>query len=608
MIAALAGVLALAVSGPARAAVPCGNLLGGGAGAEEGPAAANAVDVRPPGGGWVPSPGFTQVAYGAGAFPSAAVSLFGGGGTAFFAGGPDVGFSTADRDVDVSAAAPEIDAGRVRADLGALLGGYAGENDAATVRVQFLGANQGVLGLLAVGPVTATDRGGQTTLLRRAASAAVPPGTRSLFVSVAATRAGPSGYDDGYADNLSLSLSLVAAGSLPPPGGGGGGGGRPVIPPPPAPAPPASETTITAHPPALSPDQVVRFAFSGKVPGQLNPSSGVSFACRLNAGAFRPCVSPYTTATLALARHTFEVRAVSAAGAVDPTPAAFTFRVTQPRPEVRRGTCSLDPVGTYHDRGTRDWGPCDFRPIVCPRAAVCLFDLAVDERDRSYLFNYDVHLQRDEQFAPDRSAYRDRVYCFAPPLSTPVNPKIEVRFDPRRGELNSRHACHQEGVIGFVDTSRDVEQRFRCVGAGHAPKPGGDPTTGNGSEADAQLDCSITATIQRHVPELGEALSDSVKLGPSLLAYVPQRGSLTVNGALGGRTSRAAARRRKPALATARARARGAGALRVPLRLNAAARALRRRRSLRLTLTSTFTPATGAALTRITTLTLRRRR
>lgn len=254
MIAALAGVLALAVSGPARAAVPSGNLLGGGAGAEEGPAAANAVDVRPPGGGWVPSPGFTQVAYGAGAFPSAAVSLFVGGGTAFFAGGPDVGFSTADRDVDVSAAAPEIDAGRVRADLGALLGGYAGENDAATVRVQFLGANQGVLGLLAVGPVTATDRGGQTTLLRRAASAAVPPGTRSLFVSVAATRAGPSGYDDGYADNLGL--SLVAAGSLPPPGGGGGGGGRPSSrrPPRPRPRPPRrrSPRTRPRSPPTRS--------------------------------------------------------------------------------------------------------------------------------------------------------------------------------------------------------------------------------------------------------------------------------------------------------------------------------------------------------------------
>jgi hypothetical protein len=607
MIAALAGVLALAVSGPARAAVPSGNLLGGGAGAEEGPAAANAVDVRPPGGGWVSSPGFTQVAYGAGAFPSAAVSLFVGGGTAFFAGGPDVGFSTADRDVDVSAAAPEIDAGRVRADLGALLGGYAGENDAATVRVQFLGANQGVLGLLAVGPVTATDRGGQTTLLQRAASAAVPPGTRSLFVRLSATRAGASGYDDGYADNLSL--SLVAAGSLPPPGGGGGGGGgRPVIAPAPAPAPPAPETTITARPPALSPDQVVRFSFSGTVPGQLNPSSGVSFACRLDGGAFRPCVSPYTTGTLALAQHTFEVRAVSAAGVSDPTPARFAFRVTQPRAAVDRLVCAIRPVGAHHDRGTRDWGPCTFRPIVCPRGASCLLDLAVDEHDDSYLFNYDVHLQRYEQYAPGKAAYRDRLFCFAPPLTTPVNPKIEVRFDPRRGERNSHHACHQDGALGFVDTTRDVVERFRCEGSGHAPKPGGDTTTGGGREDNANLECWITATIQRNVPQLGEALSDSAQIGPSMLVVAPQRGSLTVKGAIGGRTSSAAARRRKPALATARVRARGAGALRVPLRLNAAARALRRRRSLRLTLTSTFTPATGAALTRITTLTLRRRR
>jgi hypothetical protein len=140
----------------------------------------------------------------------------------------------------------------------------------------------------------------------------------------------------------------------------------------------------------------------------------------------------------------------------DPTPAAFTFRVTQPKPEVKHYACDLKIVGAYHDRGTRDWGPCDMS-VPCPREAVCLLDLAVDERDDSYLFNYDVHLQHFED-----GAYKDRVYCFAPSLKTPVNPKLEVRFDPRRGEYNRHHACHEEGAYGLVDTSKDNLIRYRC--------------------------------------------------------------------------------------------------------------------------------------------------
>jgi hypothetical protein len=405
-------------------------------------------------------------------------------------------------------------------------------------------------------------------------------------------------------------VTELAIGSAPPPPGGGGPG---AIDEPAAVAivgparPPAPVTTIIARPPAATPDQVVQFRFSGRVPGQIDPAGGVTFGCRLDGGSFRPCTSPYTTARLALAEHRFEVRAMSAAGAVDPTPAGFTFRVTQPRAEVRRHVCALDPVGSYHDRGTRDWGPCDFAEILCPRAAACLLDLAVDEHDESYLFNYDIHLQRYDEYAPGRFAYRDKVFCFAPSLSTPVNPKLEVRFDPRRGESNRRHACHAEGALGFVDTSQDHRERFRCEGLGHAPKPGGDRTTGNGVEQDAHLECRITLTIQRRVTELADVLSDSPKDGPSLLVYVPQPGSVTISAAAGTRVVVAAARTR-PALSSVRRTVRAAGAVRVPLRLNRAAVRLRRRTALRVALTMTFRPKAGEALTRVTTIRLRRRR
>jgi len=402
-------------------------------------------------------------------------------------------------------------------------------------------------------------------------------------------------------------VAKLAFGSALPPAGGGPAPLPPPVSVPPPPGPSAPETTITARPPAVTPDQVVQFRFSGHVPGQINPVSGVTFGCRVDGGSFRPCTSPYTTARLALAEHRFEVRAVSAGGAVDPSPPGISFRVTQPHPEVRRHICALARVGDYHDRGTRDWGPCAFPEIVCPRAAACLLDLAVDEHDESYLFNYDVHLQRYDEYAPGRFAYRDKLFCFAPSLATPVNPKLEVRFDPRRGEYNRRHACHAQAAIGLVDTSQEHRERWRCEGLGHAPKPGGDRTTGSGVEQDAHLECLITVTIQRHVTELADVVSDRAKGGPSLLVYAPQPGSITVSAATGTRVVAAAASTR-PALASARRAASAAGAVRVPLRLNRAAVKLRRRRALRVALTMTFQPKTGEALTRVTTVRLRRRR
>jgi hypothetical protein len=328
------------------------------------------------------------------------------------------------------------------------------------------------------------------------------------------------------------------------------------------------------------------------MPGQINPGAGLSFGCRLDGGSFAPCTSPYTSKKLALAAHTFEVRAVNSAGVADPTPASFTFRVTQPKPEVKHYACDLRIVGAYHDRGTRDWGPCDMN-IPCPRAAVCLLDLAVDEHDDSYLFNYDVHLQHFED-----GAYKDRVFCFAPSLKTPVNPKLEVRFDSRRGEYNRPHACHEEGAYGLVDTSKDNLIRYRCSGSGHAPKPGGDRTTGEGVEDNAHLRCDITATIQRQVTELGGTLVDGAN--PNLLVYTPQPGTVLVSGAFGARASA------KPALGSVRVTAAAAGAVRVPLRLNAAARKLRRKRALSAKLTITFVAADGLTLRSSATVKLKR--
>ena len=226
-IAAVACCALLAVLGasPAGAAIPAGNVIQNpGAEADTGSTDGNCggdLDVS----AWAPETGaFSAVQYGIGEFPSAAVSSAIGGGSSLFTGGcasPSSGEQTA----DLSAAAPEVDAGSVVAKLSGYLGGYLGQADSATVEAYFLGAGGADLGGagadLRIGPVTNAERGDQTTLLLRSATAAVPGGTRSVRLLVRMTRVHGSA-NDSYVDNLSLTFSQQPA-ALPPPGGPGGG-------------------------------------------------------------------------------------------------------------------------------------------------------------------------------------------------------------------------------------------------------------------------------------------------------------------------------------------------------------------------------------------------
>jgi len=226
----LALLAALAAAAPAGAVIPAGNLIDN-PGAELGARASNDTEVSPPDSPWTTRSNFTQVAYGSTGFPSLQVSAAFGGGEAFFAGGPANASSRAVQRIDVTGAAPEIDAGELTATLGAHLGGVADQDDAARVEARFVNADENNLGAgVSVGPVLAAERGGQTGLIAKSASAPVPAGTREIVVTVTATRTGGS-YNDGYADLLSLTLARPGppGGGGPPPGGGGPppGGGAP---------------------------------------------------------------------------------------------------------------------------------------------------------------------------------------------------------------------------------------------------------------------------------------------------------------------------------------------------------------------------------------------
>jgi hypothetical protein len=116
----------------------------------------------------------------------------------------------------------------------------------------------------------------------------------------------PDGDADGFGDE-SQDGCLGQAGSR---------GGCP----PPADPPPAPDTSITSGPQRKIKRPKARFAFE-------SDAAGASFECALDRGGFSPCGSPKKLRRLHAGRHRFRVRAISAAGLLDRSPAEQRFKV-----------------------------------------------------------------------------------------------------------------------------------------------------------------------------------------------------------------------------------------------------------------------------------------
>ena len=179
-------------------------------GAEAGQGSLSGADVPVP--GWTKTGSFTAVAYAAGGgFPSETDPGPAARGLNFFFGGFGGGdVSTGSQVIDASADAAFIDAGGVSFNLSGFLGGYASQNDTASLSASFLGAGGLTLGSAIIGPVTNVDRGDVTGLLFRSTSGVVPIGTRSINI-VLEMRRQAGDANDGYADNLSLVLNASPA-------------------------------------------------------------------------------------------------------------------------------------------------------------------------------------------------------------------------------------------------------------------------------------------------------------------------------------------------------------------------------------------------------------
>lgn len=157
---------------------------------------------------WQRHPGQNPVlvlSYGArGNFPSARTPGPPKRGNNFFWGGFTPRASSY-QDIDLSAAAAEIDAHRVSYMLAAWIGGLENIADHAAVSVDFRDSDGMPLGSDFVGPVTNADREGKTSFLRRERVGIVPRRTRLARITIVMIRfEGES--NDGYVDGISFVL------------------------------------------------------------------------------------------------------------------------------------------------------------------------------------------------------------------------------------------------------------------------------------------------------------------------------------------------------------------------------------------------------------------
>jgi hypothetical protein len=211
-VAAVLGALpALPALGTASAyAATSKNLIKNGT-AEAGEGSADGSTVPVP--DWTMKKGttFTAVQYGpGGGFPTATDPGPKRRGLNFFAGGQsDVSNTIVATQTDsLKAYATAIAGGAVTFKLSGFLGGYSTQKDRATVELAFKDAHGMILSTAAIGPVTVAKRKGLTGLLARSATGSVPVGAVKVQVTLRFVRVSGS-YNDGYADNLSLTLSGV---------------------------------------------------------------------------------------------------------------------------------------------------------------------------------------------------------------------------------------------------------------------------------------------------------------------------------------------------------------------------------------------------------------
>ncbi|UOD33534.1 PEP-CTERM sorting domain-containing protein [Massilia violaceinigra] len=206
MVFSMAGVFACAAPANAATAATGQNLIVNG-GAEAGAGSHDGGTVTVP--GWTVTGGLTSVNYGAsGGFPAPADAGPQNRGKNFFAGGVNMPASRAVQVIDLSAYSGAIAGGQSQFDLSGWLGGYATQSDNATLTAVFRDKGGKTLFSQSLAPVSVGERGGLTGLVYRDSHGLIPASAALVDIVLDMSRVEGS-YNDGYADNLSFSVTAV---------------------------------------------------------------------------------------------------------------------------------------------------------------------------------------------------------------------------------------------------------------------------------------------------------------------------------------------------------------------------------------------------------------
>ena len=125
-------------------------------------------------------------------------------GVNYFGGGSG-GDSSMHQDIDLSAIQSDIQSRSITYSLTAFIGGYSTQDDCMEILVEFFDSSGNLLLSGGIGPLYAEDRNNTTGIYLRGEIGEVPPS--SAYVRVTLNAYLSYGYNDAYADNVSLILS-----------------------------------------------------------------------------------------------------------------------------------------------------------------------------------------------------------------------------------------------------------------------------------------------------------------------------------------------------------------------------------------------------------------
>jgi hypothetical protein len=338
------------------------------------------------------------------------------------------------------------------------------------------------------------------------------------------------------------------------------------------------ETTITSGPSGPTWATVSGFGFDSDLPGS-------TFQCRVDGGPFVACNSPYLTPTLSSGAHSFEVRAISSEGVVDPTPAHRDFSVRETE-RISYG-CELKP---FPRSGSGRDGLVTCRWFTCPVGDTCADEDFKGLRDR-----------RIPEFCPvgAECTLTTTSDWFDADNGVDWRQSNSAEFDDqtRKTLASDRHVCS----TGFAGDRCSIRSSVTLLGANDRL------TAICGARRDAtdhpeyrddsirRLECKLTFTASPAPP------LRTIAAGSAVQILAPGAGVLGISP-LGGHGKRAAA---KPAFQPASQTVSDAGPVTFKLKLGKKSKqTLKRKHKLSLKLEVTFTPTGGEAITSTQKVTL----